>query len=144
MKTPDAKAFQSGRHFSAWMGNTPKDHSTAGKERLGGITKAGDAVLRANLVAGATSVVKQVRLGKGPRWPWLIRLVETKAPKQAAVALANKVARIAWKIMITGEDFDPERMMRQPPDPAVAAPLARYSALEKRASPAVRRPTNPC
>jgi transposase len=135
MKTPDPSAFRSGRNFSAWMGNTPKDHSTAGKERLGEITKAGDETLRATLVVGATAVIKQVRLGKGPRWPWLIRMVERKEPKLAAVALANKVARIAWKIMATGEDYDPERMMRDLPEAGgPAAPPARYGARGKRAS----------
>jgi transposase len=123
MKTPIPEAYRSGRHYSAWMGNTPKDHSTAGKERLGEITKAGDETLRATLVCGATSVIKQVRIGKGPRWPWLIRLVERKEPKLAAVALANKVARIAWKMMVTGEAFDPDRMMREPPQKGPAATL---------------------
>jgi transposase len=118
MKTPQASAFSSGRHFSAWMGLTPKDHSTAGKQRLGAITRAGDEALRATLVAGATSVIRQVQNGKGPRSPWLLRLVLNKPPKLAAVALANKVGRIAWRMMITGEDYDAERLLRALPQAA--------------------------
>jgi len=118
MKAPDPSAFTSARHFSAWMGLTPKDHSTAGKQRLGVITRAGDEMLRATLVAGATSVIRQVRAGKGPRSPWLLRLLDKKPPKLAAVALANKVGRIAWKMMMTGQDYDPERLLRALPSKA--------------------------
>jgi transposase len=118
MKTPEASAFTSARHFSAWMGLTPKDHSTAGKQRLGVITRAGDEALRATLVAGATAVIRQVRAGKGPRSPWLLRLLEKKPPKLAAVALANKVGRIAWKMMMTGQAYDPERLVRALPQAA--------------------------
>src|SRR6202011_6018510 len=72
MKTPDPHAFPSGRHFAAWLGLTPKDHSTAGKTRLGKITRAGDEVLRSLLVAGATAVIQQVRRGRGRLSPWLL------------------------------------------------------------------------
>jgi transposase len=65
MKTPDPGAFASGRHFAAWIGLTPKDHSTAGKTRLGKITRAGDERLRSVLVAGATAVVQQAKKGHG-------------------------------------------------------------------------------
>ncbi|OIQ76490.1 transposase IS116/IS110/IS902 family protein [mine drainage metagenome] len=106
MKTPDPRAFPSGRHFAAWLGLTPKDHSTAGKTRLGKITRAGDEVLRSLLVAGATAVIQQVRHGRGRRSPWLVALLKRKPPKLAAVALANKIARIAWKLMTTGESYD--------------------------------------
>ena len=109
MKAPDPHAFRSGRLFAAWLGLTPKDHSTAGKTRLGKITRAGDESLRRLLVAGATSVVKQAKgRSRGPRW--LLELLERKAPKLAAVALANKMARIAWKLMTTGEDYDSARI----------------------------------
>jgi transposase len=118
MKAPEPQAFTSARHFAAWIGLTPKDHSTAGKQRLGAITRAGDEMLRATLVAGATSVIRQVLAGKGPRSPWLLRLVQNKPAKLAAVALANKLARIAWKMMTTGEDYDPERLMRALPQAA--------------------------
>jgi transposase len=104
MKTPDPKLFQSGRQFAAWIGLTPKDHSTAGKVRLGVITRAGDEGLRSVLVVGATSVIQQVRRG-GRMSPWLAELLKRKSPKLAAVALANKIARIAWKLMLTGETY---------------------------------------
>lgn len=110
MKAPDPGAFPSGRHFAAWLGLTPKDHSTAGKTRLGKITRAGDEVLRSLLVAGATAVIQQVRHGRGHPSPWLVALVKRKPPKLAAVALANKIARIAWKLMTTGESYDSARM----------------------------------
>ena len=104
MKTPDPKLFRSGRQFAAWIGLTPKDHSTAGKVRLGVITRAGDEGLRSVLVVGATSVILQVRRGRRAS-PWLAELLKRKAPKLAAVALANKMARIAWKLMFTGETY---------------------------------------
>jgi transposase len=110
MKTPDPGAFRSGRHFAAWLGLTPKDHSTAGKTRLGKITRAGDEMLRSVLVAGATAVVQQVRRNRGRPSPWLVALLARKPPKLAAVALANKTARIAWKLMTTGESYDGARM----------------------------------
>jgi transposase len=110
MKTPDPHAFTSARHFAAWIGLTPKDHSTAGKMRLGKITRAGDERLRSILVAGATSVIKQAMRGRGHPSPWLVALLKRKPPKLAAVALANKNARIAWKLMVTGESYDGARM----------------------------------
>jgi len=110
MKTPDPRAFPSGRHFAAWLGLTPKDHSTGGKTRLGKITRAGDEMLRSLLVAGATAVIQQVRRGRGRASPWLVALLSRKPPKLAAVALANKIARIAWKLMVTGESYDGARM----------------------------------
>ena len=109
IKSPDPKAFRCGRDFAAWMGLTPKDHSTAGKTRLGVITRAGDEALRRTLVVGATSVIKQVNKGKGNPSPWLRDLAGRKPPKLAAVALANKVARIAWKLMLSGQRYDPAR-----------------------------------
>jgi transposase len=108
MKAPDPRLFPSGRHFAAWIGLTPKDHSTAGKTRLGKITRAGDEMLRSVLVAGATAVIKQAKHGRGS--PWLLALLKRKSPKLAAVALANKIARIAWKLMVTGESYDGARM----------------------------------
>ncbi len=110
MKTPDPHAFRSGRQFAAWIGLTPKDHSTAGKTRLGVITRAGDETLRSLLVVGATAVIWQARRGKGRCVsPWLLALLKRKPPKLAAVALANKIARIAWKLMTTGQTYDARR-----------------------------------
>ena len=111
MKTPDPRAFPSGRHYAAWLGLTPKDHSSGGKTRLGKITRAGDEALRSLLVVGATAVIQQVRRGRGHPSPWLVALLKRKPPKLAAVALANKIARIAWKLMVTGESYDGARML---------------------------------
>jgi transposase len=117
MKTPDPHGFRSGRHFAAWLGLTPRDHSTAGKTRLGSITRAGDETLRSLLVVGATAVIRQARRGGGRPSPWLVELLKRKPPKLAAIALANKTARIAWKLMTSGETYDPGHA-------APAAPLA--------------------
>jgi transposase len=105
MKVANPRAFRSGRDFAAWLGLTPKDHSTAGKQRLGVITRAGDEALRRVLVLGATAVIQQVRNGRGYSSPWLLALLRRKPPKLAAVALANKTARIAWKLMVSGERY---------------------------------------
>lgn len=120
MKTPDPKTFKSARHFAAWLGLTPKDHSTAGKQRLGVITRAGDEALRATLVAGAMAVVQQALRRPERAWPWLVSLLSRKAAKEAAVALANKIARIAWRMIVTGQAYDPTRPTR----PARPAPRA--------------------
>ena len=104
MKTPAPELFRSGRLFAAWIGLTPKDHSTAGKVKLGVITRAGDEGLRSVLVAGATAVIQHAQRGGRPS-PWLAGLLKRKPPKLAAVALANKTARIAWKMMVTGETY---------------------------------------
>ena len=88
MKTPAPELFRSGRQFAAWIGLTPKDHSTAGKVRLGVITRAGDEALRSTLVAGATAIIQQLRKGCGrTASPWLLELLKRKPPKLAAVAL---------------------------------------------------------
>lgn len=106
MKTPAPELFRSGRDFAAWLGLTPRDHSTGGKARLGTITRAGDAALRSTLVQGATALLQQVRMGRGNNASsWLVELLKRKPPKLVAVALANKVARIAWKMMVTGEPY---------------------------------------
>lgn len=86
---------------------TPRDHSTAGKLRLGVITRAGDETLRSLLVVGATAVVWQARCKRTARpMAWLTRLIARKPAKLAAVALANKIARVAWKLMVSGETYD--------------------------------------
>jgi len=104
MKTPAPELFRSGRQFAAWIGLTPRDHSTAGKVRLGVITRAGDEGLRSALVVGATAVIQHARRS-GKASPWLGALLKRKSPKLAAVALANKMARIAWKLMLTGGTY---------------------------------------
>ena len=103
MKVPDPGVFRSGRHFAAWLGLTPKDHSTAGRQRLGGITRKGDETLRRLLVSGAMAVIQRAKPGRAA--PWLLALLARKPKKLAAVALANKTARIAWALMMRGETY---------------------------------------
>ncbi|MGX1317112.1 transposase [Bradyrhizobium sp. USDA 377] len=105
IKVVDARGFKSARNFAAWLGLTPKNHSTAGKNRLGVITRAGDGMLRTVLVAGATAVIADVRRRGSRSWPWLTDIITRKPPKLVAIALANKLARIAWKLMVTGERY---------------------------------------
>jgi transposase len=102
MKAPPAETFRSGRDFAAWLGLTPKDHSTGGRQRLGGITKAGDSTLRSTLIVGATALLRHNRKGRGRPTQWLVALLARKPPKLVAVALANKFARIAWRLMVSG------------------------------------------
>jgi len=102
----DPASFQSGRHLAAWAGLTPKEHSTGGRQRLGGISRAGHERLRALLVAGATSVINAaIRFGDHRVSEWLRGLLRRKPRKLAAVALANKMARIAWVVMTRGEVY---------------------------------------
>ncbi len=112
MKTPAPEQFKSARDFAAWMGLTPKDHSTAGRQKLGAITRAGDERLRSVLIVGAMSIVKLAKRRPERVSPWLRRLLARKPPMLAAVALANKNARIAWKMMATGEIYDAARSRR--------------------------------
>ena len=134
MKTPDPHGFRCGRDFAAWLGLTPKDHSTAGKQRLGVITRAGDEALRRVLVVGATAVIKQVNNRPAKHSPWLVGLVNRKPAKLAAVALANKTARIAWKLMVSGERYDLHR--------AAAARAGRATAPTRGSAARPARPTS--
>jgi len=92
--------FRSARGFAAWTGLTPRLSGTAGKQRPGRVSKAGDEMLRRFLVLGATAMIRLASQGKGS--PWLLGLVARKRPKLAAVALANKTARVAWAMMVSG------------------------------------------
>jgi transposase len=103
--TVQPEHFASGRHFAAWLGLTPKEHSTGGKPRLGKISKAGNERLRSLLVVGATSVIRHTKPGKPSASAWLLALTARKPPKLAAVALANKTARIVWAMMSRGEAY---------------------------------------
>jgi transposase len=103
--TIDPGRFTSGRHFAAWLGLTPKEHSTGGRQRLGGISRAGNERLRQLLVLGATAVIRYAKPGSKTASAWLLALLERKPRKLAAVALANKMARIVWAIMATGEAY---------------------------------------
>jgi transposase len=109
LKVPDATVFRSGRHFAAWLGITPREHSTGGRRRLGKISREGDEGLRRLLVLGATAVIQQVeRRLKAHRpcrsdSPWLLQLLARKPKKLAAIALANKMARIIRAMLVNGE-----------------------------------------
>jgi transposase len=102
----DPKVFQSGRHLAAWLGLTPREHSTGGKQRLGGISRAGNERLRALLVTGATAVIRHAsRADSKLATTWLRQLLSRKPRKLAAVALANKMARRVWAVMTRGEAY---------------------------------------
>ena len=101
----DATQFESGRHMAAWMGLTPREHSSGGKQRMGGISRAGHERLRQWLVVGAMAVIRHAKPGSKSASPWLLELLERKPRKLAACALANKTARIAWAMMTRGEDY---------------------------------------
>ena len=97
--------FESGRHFAAWLGLTPRERSTGGKQRLGRISKAGNERLRQLLVVGATALVRVARPGRPSSSAWLLGLLARKPKKLAAVALANKIARIIWAMMARDEAY---------------------------------------
>lgn len=100
----DASLFRCGRQFAAWLGLTPRANSSGGREQQAGITKQGDGYIRRLLVVGATAVIRALRKNSHPDG-WLARLLERKRPKVAAVALANKMARIAWAVMAREQNF---------------------------------------
>ena len=100
----DPSAFKTGRDFAAWIGLVPRQYSTGGKEKLGGISKQGDRYLRRLLVIGATAVVRVARQNPA-KYPWIIALLAKKPAKLVAVAVANKMARIAWAIMAKGGTY---------------------------------------
>lgn len=102
---PDPGGFKSGRHFAAWMGLTPKPHSSGGKERLGRISKMGNPELRSLLVAGATSVLRHARNNE-KALPWIRNLLARRPFKVVAVALANKMARIIWALLNRGGTYE--------------------------------------
>ena len=103
----EAGQFASARHFAAWLGLVPRECSTAGRQRLGGISRAGDERLRQLLVLGATAVIQHAKPGRPATSQWLLNLLSRKPRKLAAVALANKMARIVWAMMTSGEVYRP-------------------------------------
>jgi transposase len=101
----DPKAFRSGRDFSAWIGLVPKQHSSGGKEKLGGISKQGDRYLRCLFTTGALAVIRYAKIYGTTHRPWLAALLARRPAKVAAIALANKLARMAWAMMAKGEHY---------------------------------------
>jgi transposase len=101
---PDPKVFRSGRDFAAWIGIVPRQDSTGGKQKLGPISKQGDQYLRRILVVGAHAVLKQAR-HQPEKYPWVTRLLARKPFRVVAVALANKMARIAWALLAKGGTY---------------------------------------
>jgi len=101
---PDPSLFRSGRQFAAWLGLTPRPHSSGGKDRLGRISKQGDGMIRRLLVVGATAVIRVARQDN-PGRVWAKRLLERKPARVVSVARANKTARIAWAVMMRGEVY---------------------------------------
>jgi len=100
--------FKSGRDFAAWLGLTPRQNSSGGKEKLGAITKQGDRYLRKMLIVGCASALRVAGKRTGALARWIAALRAKKPERLVAVALANKLARIGWAIMTTGEVFRQE------------------------------------
>lgn len=105
---PDPSVFKTARDFSAFLGLTPGQHSSGGKEKLGAITKKGNRYLRKNLVVGCTSVLRVAHKHKGALAEWIVAMLARKPERVVAVALANKLARICWAMLSTGECFREE------------------------------------
>jgi transposase len=100
----DPAAFQSGRDFAAWIGLVPRQASTGGKPRLGPISKQGDRYLRRILVGGAVSLLRRAKLSP-QRYPWVTQMLARRPFKVVAIALANKMARIAWALLAKGGTY---------------------------------------
>jgi transposase len=103
----DPKQFKSGRQFAAWLGLVPQQRSSGGKERLGGISKRGDGYIRRLLVHGARAIVGWWKRSATHKTPWIERLLARRPTNVATVAYANKLARIAWAIMMHGNRYNP-------------------------------------
>jgi transposase len=110
----DPSLFRSGREFAAWLGVTPRQNSSGGKERLGRTSRRGDKYIRSLLIAGAVAVLRHAR-NRPPRDGASVRaMMERKPTKVAAVALANKTARILWAVMTRGDGYRAKQALRQP------------------------------
>jgi transposase len=101
----DPNAFRSGRNFSAWIGLVPKQHSSGGKDKLGSISKQGDRYLRSLFTAGALAVIRYAKIHGTKHRPWLTALLARRPTKVVAIALANKIARMAWAMMARGDRY---------------------------------------
>ena len=126
----DFKQFRHGAQFGAWIGLTPRQDSSGGKNRLGGITKRGDVYLRSLLIQGAKSAVMTAHKRSDPISLWATALRERAGWQKAAVALANKNARILWAVMTKGGAFDARHVSTKPKAPAPATTPATTSAVQ--------------
>ena len=104
---PDARLFASGRHFAAWLGLVPRQHSSGGKRRLLSLSKRGDGYLRRQLMHGARAVVRIARGREGAPWSWINRLLGRRPFNVVVAAVANKLARTAWALLARGESWRP-------------------------------------
>jgi transposase len=102
---PPPETFSKGRDFAAWAGLTPRQHSTGGRERLGRITRMGQRDIRRLLITGAVAVVRWAARKGAPEGTWLARMLAKKPRMLVAVALANRMARVAWAVMRKDEDY---------------------------------------
>jgi transposase len=102
---PLVEVFRSGRDFSAWVGLVPKQNSSGGKDKLGNISKQGDRYLRSLFTAGALAVIRYAKIHGTRHRPWLTGLLARRPTKVAAIALANKLARMAWAMMARNERY---------------------------------------
>ena len=117
----DFNQFKNGAQFGAWLGLTPRQNSSGGKNNLGGITKRGDMYLRSLLIQGAKSAVMTAHKRDDPISKWLYQLCEKSGWQKAAVAMANKNARILWAMMTKGCSFDPRHVSIKPTDVAASS-----------------------
>jgi transposase len=109
----DPSLFRSGREFAAWLGMTPRQNSSGGKERLGRTSKRGDKYIRSLLIAGAVAVLRHARNRPTRDGEWVRSLLQRKPSKLAAVALANKTARIVWAVMMRGDGYQAKQVVGQ-------------------------------
>ncbi|MDF0603757.1 IS110 family transposase [Psychromarinibacter sp. C21-152] len=98
-------SFESGSAFAAWLGITPRQHSSGGKERTFGITKRGNTYLRRQLINGARAVVRIARGRRGGIWDWINRMLERRHFNVVTVAVANKMARVMWAMITNGTEY---------------------------------------
>jgi transposase len=101
----DPKTFRSGRMFAAWLGLVPRQHSSGGKDRMGGISKMGNAYVRQLLVLGGTSILRFAKKKNTALASWIRRLLQRKPARVVSVAIANKIARVAWAVMARDEEY---------------------------------------
>ena len=102
----DVRQFKDGAQFGAWLGLTPRQHSSGGKNSLGKITKRGDMYLRSLLIQGAKSIVQTAQKRDDPISEWALKIRQKSGWQKAVVALANKNARILWAVFVRGKAFD--------------------------------------